>query len=790
MTSKTTSTKPRASSVNAGTRPTANGGPNMFTRLQNLLPNPLPPTSPRAPFGTNPQQRNRSGSSSSSKKSLPQRRVLKIKVLTWNMHDSVPKGNLEELFGKVPTYSPDLTAGGSFFNFPSDENHPYHLVVVAGQECPSSSGIPMGLGAGIKQLLDIDKDDEVTKLKEWEEEDYAKMRKHQEDDGVPAGWTSMVEDWLCNGGPAATRNGGVSTADVGSPKPLSARASLKEPRRGPYVLLTKERLMGIYLAIYIHRDLRPLVRGISKSVVTAGLIGGRVGNKGGVGISVNLDGTSLLFLNAHLAAHEGKVKHRLANLSKIKSELSVNDFLTSDDPRTMSEDKFDYTFLFGDLNFRLNLSRLHADWLITHNRFQDALEFDQLQAIMKGGSDFVNFREAPINFPPTFKYDVLRTLKRAKRQHSQKERNHPDRLTEKEERQLERLEAEAEDLEAGDAASVASSLCSKPKPETDQGDSENEPQIPPFLSSQSLATSAGKAPVLVVAQKAKDKWLSIVAAKHNIIRSHTTRTKKGRSAPLPRRRSTSSIRIFAEDAGSSNSGTPPADPDGKLSVTATSPQDDDYLDDKGVYDSSHKQRVPSWCDRILWKSTVQPEPDIPREFEFKPRSRVGIFFANAMRPLSSLGRRDSVSAAISPPSSSCGSSTSLDTPQPSTSRLANGQRHDTNKQGLRRYNSDASPHPHAGQTPPRSSTGPAVQTLGSASQPVVPPPASLLSRFLPNFLHGAPPPPNIETREVIPSHKKGDVVCLSYDTLDDRGMRRLEGRSDHRPVMGVYAVYL
>ena len=74
---------------------------------------------------------------------------------------------------------------------------------------------------------------------------------------------------------------------------------------------------------------------MSKSSVTAGLIGGRVGNKGGVGISLNLNGTTLLFLNAHLAgmytsfvrisftehmplAHEGKVQHRLANLAKIK----------------------------------------------------------------------------------------------------------------------------------------------------------------------------------------------------------------------------------------------------------------------------------------------------------------------------------------------------------------------------------------------------------------------------------------------------------------------------------------
>jgi hypothetical protein len=28
-------------------------------------------------------------------------------------------------------------------------------------------------------------------------------------------------------------------------------------------------------------------------------------------------------------------------------------------------DKFDYTFICGDLNFRLDISRLHADWLIS-----------------------------------------------------------------------------------------------------------------------------------------------------------------------------------------------------------------------------------------------------------------------------------------------------------------------------------------------------------------------------------------------------------------------------------------
>jgi len=74
-------------------------------------------------------------------------------------------------------------------------------------------------------------------------------------------------------------------------------------------------------------------------------------------------------------------------------------------------DRFNYSFLFGDLNFRLDISRLHADWLISRRDYAQALGFDQLQNLMQHGDAFVGFNEAEINFPPTFKYDVMRTLK-------------------------------------------------------------------------------------------------------------------------------------------------------------------------------------------------------------------------------------------------------------------------------------------------------------------------------------------------------------------------------------------
>ena len=166
----------------------------------------------------------------------------------------------------------------------------------------------MGFGAGFK-LIDKDHVDK-------DRPESIRSKKIPEDEAL-AGWTAMVEDWLCHAGACNTRLGSPTTSDISAPKPLSPRLSLKE-KKGPYQMLTKERMMGIYLAVYIHRDLRSHVNGVSKSAVTAGLIGGRLGNKGAVGISLKIDTTSFLFLNCHLAAHEGKVHHRLANLAKIK----------------------------------------------------------------------------------------------------------------------------------------------------------------------------------------------------------------------------------------------------------------------------------------------------------------------------------------------------------------------------------------------------------------------------------------------------------------------------------------
>ncbi|KAG8710463.1 hypothetical protein FRC11_004487 [Ceratobasidium sp. 423] len=424
--------------------------------------------------------------------------ALKVQIISWNMNDTLPKGDLAALLGVVPPYgSESPNPAASDFQL-EDTGHPYHIVVIAGQECPTGL-LPMGMGA-VK--MERSKDNKL-KIKSKEEDNSPnkpkKPRRSEEEELQPLtepplkdlppstptaqttslssqaqhsfGWSALLEDWYSKGlgakrfsledwqlptsgmaappSPAPSRSPSLPALPLPPTIPDPAKLTVPpSPRRmstlihghnghatfpaeqGPYVLVTKERLMGIYLAVYVHRETRSLVQGFSKSSVTAGLIGGRLGNKGGVGISLNIAGSSFLFVNAHLAAHEGRQAMRIENMEKIQAELKLDNFgehlhprkPIPDSTKTDITDMFDYTFIFGDLNFRLNVSRLHADWLISRQEYLRAQEFDELRMNMRSNKIFPGFEEPAISFPPTFKYDVPKS-----RHHTRKYREGRDR---------------------------------------------------------------------------------------------------------------------------------------------------------------------------------------------------------------------------------------------------------------------------------------------------------------------------------------------------------------------------
>ena len=277
---------------------------------------------------------------------------------------------------------------------------------------------------------------------------------------------------------------------------------------------------------------------------------------------------------------------------------------------------------------------------------------------MSAGNSFEGFNEAPIRFPPTFKYDVLRTLSRRSRHKSfrrtlatpivafphdkllsevAEHEKEPTVVLDDQANQVPHQERDTEDDGEPDAISVASSawMSVRSRRTIDQDDDDNEEDDNDNEDDQELGSSGGiahsppasaSASNLVhkmwsatAAHKAKDKWVSLFAANSPKPASPGSKRSKWRQSwnssksPTPLRRD--SHIPPAEDQLTPQTPIDPADPrqpkagrvkefqSALLDAVHARPHKHLALsennvdleeEDKGVYDSSHKQRVPSW----------------------------------------------------------------------------------------------------------------------------------------------------------------------------------------------------
>lgn len=175
----------------------------------------------------------------------------------------------------------------------------------------------------------------------------------------------------------------------------AVRAALHKHR---YVKVKHVRLQGLVLAIFVKRRHLVYVRGIQSTYTRTGL-GGVWGNKGGVTIRMIMYGCSLCFVDCHLAAHESELPQRVNEYN------TIIDKQTFDDVHANNILNHDYSFWFGDLNFRVDdytLDDMKAS--IEDGTVHNMLDQDQLLKVKTSGQAFHHFEEHNITFLPTYKY--------------------------------------------------------------------------------------------------------------------------------------------------------------------------------------------------------------------------------------------------------------------------------------------------------------------------------------------------------------------------------------------------
>ena len=234
-----------------------------------------------------------------------------------------------------------------------------------------------------------------------------------------------------------------------------------------------------------------------------------------------------------------------------------------------------------------------ASILFTVSDYSQALEFDQLRKVMREGSAFVGFKEGVIDFPPTFKYDVLRTIRKHKGNSS------PPKAWKLSTEKLDGLtEAELEeDDERAEVVSVVStiltSIHSKPE-DADEFYSRSNGD------STGKIVSPGKSAVSFVADKAKAKWTALFPPSSPNLLFPNRSKKPTLGAPTP---TTLDVPPLTPTDSITQAMASPSRPQTPLSSTPRSGlvqnEGDGEEFDRGVYDSSSKKRVPSWYIAIL-----------------------------------------------------------------------------------------------------------------------------------------------------------------------------------------------
>lgn len=172
-------------------------------------------------------------------------------------------------------------------------------------------------------------------------------------------------------------------------------------------LVASKQMVGIFLCVFIRKDVCSYVSDLKVSCVGRGIMG-YLGNKGSISISMTLHRTTFCFVCTHLASGEkegDEFKRNTDVIEILKKTRFSRSFTTLGKPippdNILGHEKIIW---LGDLNYRLSSTSGDVHEFLRRNDWQALLEKDQLRIEQKAGRIFEGWEEGKIHFAPTYKY--------------------------------------------------------------------------------------------------------------------------------------------------------------------------------------------------------------------------------------------------------------------------------------------------------------------------------------------------------------------------------------------------
>ena len=326
-----------------------------------------------------------------------------------------------------------------------------------------------------------------------------------------------------------------------------------------YVRVAERRMGGLTLIVFTHRRHAAKINGVETSFTPTGVLG--VGtNKGAVALAFCIRGVRLCVVNAHLAAHQDKLLQRNKHVQEITKHLRLG--------TTSLELPMQYhTIWAGDLNYRIDETRQEVLRLAEQEQWHALHTRDQLAQELAADRVLFGFAEAPLSFPPTYKY--VRMLQAAHRRRGFGKMSLRSRPSFP--RTAASPEGKGRSGGEGQAAHASSPDKAAPSSGSKEQGSHRGFERSNFFSRRGFGGGGGEA---------TSSGASHDAATPSSVGGGSDGGGGGGGGGTP------SVNL----AGSGTEGSP-GGPGGGVGTRK-------YDEEKG--------RVPSWCDRVLWRSLPGP----------------------------------------------------------------------------------------------------------------------------------------------------------------------------------------